>query len=473
MEKFEVHVFIALCSINFLISCLLFSKITREQRDPYMDEIFHVPQAQKYCEGKFHEWDPMITTLPGLYLASVGLIRPVVWLADLKGSVVCSTAMLRFINLLFNSGNLYIIYLIICRLHMKDKSRSATCRMLSALVLSTFPVLYFFTFLYYTDAGSTFFTLFMYLMALYGSHKAAALLGVCAVLFRQTNIIWMAFCAGTVVAQKMDESWRTEQSKKRDEKSSSQVPLTINGAMRVMRFLLEFLKTPSNIKAVVLSTWPYIAAAVVFAVFVVLNNGIVVGDRSSHEACLNFPQIFYFLSFTLIFSLPTSLSYQKGVRFLQSLRKQPLIHAVLMTFFLVLVWKFTFVHKYLLADNRHFPFYVWKRIFQRHELVRFLLVPGYAFAAWNFLDTLRSKSLFWFLVFSACLVAATVPQKLLEFRYFILPYLLYRIHIPVPSLPRLLLEFGLYTAVNAATVYIFIYKTFQWPDSTAAQRFMW
>lgn len=70
---------------------------------------------------RFPQWDPMITTLPGLYLASVGLIRPVAWLADLKGSVVCSTAMLRFINLLFNSGNLYIIYLIICRLHVKDK----------------------------------------------------------------------------------------------------------------------------------------------------------------------------------------------------------------------------------------------------------------------------------------------------------------------------------------------------------------
>ncbi|XP_059367468.1 dol-P-Glc:Glc(2)Man(9)GlcNAc(2)-PP-Dol alpha-1,2-glucosyltransferase [Carassius carassius] len=472
MERFEVYIFTALCSINFLVSCLLFSKITREQRYPYMDEIFHVPQAQKFCEGKFQEWDPMITTLPGLYLASVGLIRPVVWLADLKGSVVCSTAMLRFINLLFNSGNLYIIYLIICRLHMKDKSRSAARRMFSALALSTFPVLYFFTFLYYTDAGSTFFTLFMYLMALYGSHKAAALLGVCAVLFRQTNIIWVVFCAGTVVAQKLDESWRTE-SKKRDEKSPSQVPLTINVAMRVMRFLLEFLKTPNNIKAVVLLTWPYIAVAVVFAVFVVLNDGIVVGDRSSHEACLNFPQIFYFLSFTLLFSLPTSLSYQRVVRFLQSLRKQPLIYAVLMTFSLFLVWRFTFVHKYLLADNRHFPFYVWKRIFQRHELVRFLLVPGYVFAAWNFLDTLRSKSLFWFLCFAACLVAATVPQKLLEFRYFILPYLFYRVHIPVPSLPRLLVEFGLFTAVNTATVYIFIYKIFQWPDSTAAQRFMW
>ncbi|XP_056604446.1 dol-P-Glc:Glc(2)Man(9)GlcNAc(2)-PP-Dol alpha-1,2-glucosyltransferase [Triplophysa dalaica] len=471
MERFELHIFTALCSINILISCLLFSKITREQRDPYMDELFHVPQAQKYCEGKFNEWDPMITTLPGLYLASVGLIKPVMWLFDLKGKIVCSTAMLRFINLLFNTGNLYIIYLIICRLH--PKSQFAARRMLSSLTLSTFPVLYFYTFLYYTDSGSTFFTLFMYLMALYGCHKTAALLGICAILFRQTNIIWVAFCAGTVVAQKLDESWRTELSKKRDEKSLSQVPLTISGLMRVIRFLLDFVRTANNIKYVVLSTWPYMVLASGFLFFIVLNNGIVVGDRSSHEACLNFPQIFYFLSFTLIFSLPTSLSYQRVVKFFQSLRKQPLTYLILMIIFLVLIWKFTFVHKYLLADNRHYPFYVWKRIFQRQDLVRFLLIPGYVFAMWNFLDTLKHKSLFWYLAFCVCLVLATIPQKLLEFRYFILPYLLYRIHVPLPSLLRLMLEFGLYTVVNAAALYIFLYKTFKWPDSNDAQRFMW
>lgn len=55
MEKVEGYIFSALCSINFLVSCLLFSKVTREQRDPYMDEIFHVPQAQRYCKGKFKE----------------------------------------------------------------------------------------------------------------------------------------------------------------------------------------------------------------------------------------------------------------------------------------------------------------------------------------------------------------------------------------------------------------------------------
>lgn len=433
-----------------------------------MDEIFHVPQAQKYCEGKFTEWDPMITTLPGLYLLSVGVIKPVMWLVGWTGTAMCSTAMLRFINVLFNCGNLYILYLLICRIHPKDKSRATGRRVLSAISLSSFPVLYFFTFLYYTDAGSTFFTLFAYLMCLYRCHKASALLGICSILFRQTNIIWVAFCAGTVVAQKMDEAWRVDQSKKKDEKSASQISL-----QRLAHFLPKYLTSPVNIKSVLLSTWPYGVVALGFIVFVVLNAGIVVGDRSNHEACLNAPQLFYFFSFTLIFSLPISLCYHRLVRFVQSLQRHPFLFLLITVMSVILVWKFTFVHQYLLADNRHFPFYVWKRIFQKHELVRFLLVPAYVFAAWSFMDTLNSKSAFWILAFCVCLVAATVPQKLLEFRYFILPYLLYRIHVPLSSLPRLLLEFALYAAVNAATIYIFIQKTFQWPDSPAVQRFMW
>ena len=41
---------------------------------PYMDEIFHIPQAQKYCNGTYDSWDPKITTLPGLYLFSSGVL---------------------------------------------------------------------------------------------------------------------------------------------------------------------------------------------------------------------------------------------------------------------------------------------------------------------------------------------------------------------------------------------------------------
>ena len=35
--------------------------------EPYMDEVFHIPQAQAYCQGGFDVWDPKITTSPGTY----------------------------------------------------------------------------------------------------------------------------------------------------------------------------------------------------------------------------------------------------------------------------------------------------------------------------------------------------------------------------------------------------------------------
>ncbi|XP_061663924.1 dol-P-Glc:Glc(2)Man(9)GlcNAc(2)-PP-Dol alpha-1,2-glucosyltransferase [Syngnathoides biaculeatus] len=474
MDKFEGYIFTALCSTNFLVSCLLFSKVTREQREPYMDEVFHVPQAQKYCHGKFNQWDPMITTLPGLYLASVGIIKPVVRLADMSGEVVCSTAMLRFVNLLFNCGNLYLLYRLTCRLHPREKTRTAARRILSALSLSAFPVLYFFNFLYYTDAGSTFFVLFAYLMTLHGCRKASALLAACAVLFRQTNVVWAAFCAGTLVAGQMDDAWRAGHSKKTDDKPAPfHVPLSLSGAKRVVLFALDFFTSAGHVKAALLATWPYAVVALGFVAFVWQNGGVVVGDRSNHEACLNFPQLFYFLSFSLFFSLPVSLCRHRVRRFLQAAKKRPVLFLAVAAVCVLLVWKFTAVHKYLLADNRHYTFYLWKRFFQKHEVLRFLLIPAYIFAGWNFLDSLKSRSLFWSLAFLACLLAATVPQKLLEFRYFIVPYLMYRLHMPLPSLSRLALEFALYTAVNAATIYIFVAKAFRWPDSAAAQRFMW
>lgn len=37
--------------------------------------MFHVPQALKYCEGKYYEWDDKITTPPGLYVAP-RLVQP-------------------------------------------------------------------------------------------------------------------------------------------------------------------------------------------------------------------------------------------------------------------------------------------------------------------------------------------------------------------------------------------------------------
>ncbi len=42
------------CLFLSLSACILL-KIDSKQPKPYMDEIFHVPQAQKYCDGNFNE----------------------------------------------------------------------------------------------------------------------------------------------------------------------------------------------------------------------------------------------------------------------------------------------------------------------------------------------------------------------------------------------------------------------------------
>lgn len=42
--------------------------------EPYLDEVFHIPQASKYCEGRYYEWDDKITTPPGLYVCPLALI---------------------------------------------------------------------------------------------------------------------------------------------------------------------------------------------------------------------------------------------------------------------------------------------------------------------------------------------------------------------------------------------------------------
>lgn len=77
------------------------------------DEPFHVPQTQLYCEGRWREWDPKITTFPGLYLfgALVGRLEHALQrLAGSSAPQLCSTTALRSVNLLFGAACLPLFY---------------------------------------------------------------------------------------------------------------------------------------------------------------------------------------------------------------------------------------------------------------------------------------------------------------------------------------------------------------------------
>ncbi|KAK2972380.1 hypothetical protein RJ640_014438 [Escallonia rubra] len=176
--------------------------VNRIVPDPYMDEIFHVPQAQQYCKGNFTSWDPMITTPPGLYffsLAHVASLFPGILLTRVASSYsdTCSTSILRSTNGALAVICSILIYQIITCLRPTLDERKAT---LYAVVLSLYPLHWFFTFLYYTDVASLTVVLAMYSVSLKKNYLFSAMLGALAVLIRQTNIIWMLFvaCAGMI-----------------------------------------------------------------------------------------------------------------------------------------------------------------------------------------------------------------------------------------------------------------------------------
>ena len=86
------------------------------------DEPFHVPQTQRYCAGRWREWDPKITTFPGLYLFGAALGRLVHAVQRLvvpllsggappaPSPALCGTAALRSVSLLFAAACLPLFY---------------------------------------------------------------------------------------------------------------------------------------------------------------------------------------------------------------------------------------------------------------------------------------------------------------------------------------------------------------------------
>ena len=332
----------------------------------------------------------------------------------------------------------------------------------NAVVLSTFPLLYFFTFLYYTDQGSTFMVLLMYWFSLQENHLTAALTGTVAVIFRQTNIIWVAFVAGNSLLRIIQHDLPS---------ISIGLPVFLTAAMQA---------SLSKLRTIVSTALPYLCVAVAFVYFVLKNNGIVVGDRSSHQACFNIPQLFYFIAFSMAFSFPQFISLAAIKTFRNIMMDAMKIKKWLLMTFLciglmtVIVLRLTYVHEYLLADNRHYTFYIWRRIFQRHWTVKYLAIPVYSYGALAIQRLfIKQNSGVWICLYAVAVCLVTVPQKLLEFRYFIIPYLMFRLHTPIPPYLHLALEMALYLVVNTVTIGLFLCKPFYWENDKAMQRFMW
>ena len=151
------------------------------------------------------------------------------------------------------------------------------------------------------------------------------------------------------------------------------------------------------------------------------------GDKSNHVATIHVPQLYYFISFSAAFLSPHLLEKNKIRKSVSSLvgTKKSVTSlcyiyrrsadwrehlyrrvAASLNYLVVMCWTirnftsvffpsindlfeselnhyslYSIAHPFLLADNRHFAFYLWRRVINVHPLARYALTPGYLFAA--------------------------------------------------------------------------------------------
>ncbi|KAI9025328.1 alpha-2-glucosyltransferase Alg10 [Phycomyces nitens] len=419
--------------------------------------------AQRYCMGDYASWDPKLTTPPGLYIISRGLGV----LSAAVGLDGCTPGALRMTNILFSLGVLFVLDCLIGCLH----PISPTVRSRYALALVWFPVLFFFNGLYYTDTGSTFFVLLSYLLVNKGRYWAAGIAGIVSITFRQTNIVWVLFFMVLVIIQCLN----TTKNQRGHAVVYNPVYSNVTQPDVVYSAKSLIVNTLSNLPMILPNILTFIVALAGFAVFLVWNGGIVLGDRSNHLAGYHIPQLFYFSSFLSFFMAPWILSIdniKRAISFTSA--KQLVLYIVGLVLSLYAVHKFTYEHPFLLSDNRHYTFYIWKNIYRRHWALRYILTPFYLLSIkLNIVAIAPNVSLLHVVGYVFTLALTLVPSPLLEFRYFIIPFLFYAVHFP-PQLKRTYLAIGFYSIINIGTLYLFFYRPFEWSSEPGeSQRFMW
>lgn len=172
----------------------------------------------------------------------------------------------------------------------------------------------------------------------------------------------------------------------------------------------------------------------------------------------------------------------------------------------------TIVHPYTLADNRHYVFYVF-RLLLRHPALKYLAVPIYYICFWlsiqslaypavdpkqmkqtahsesNPAGTSNQKSpvqISFVFIWLATTALSVITAPLVEPRYFIIPWIIWRLHVPhAPSTftirgrtyslnIRVVLETVWLLVINQALQYLFLHRTFTWPNEPGkVQRFLW
>lgn len=433
--------------ILFVVLALVVQHYTKlKVKTPFIDEIFHLRQCQTYCAGRFSEWDSKITTPPGLYLLGYAYARAL----NLVGIDGCSDTSLRSLNLV---GGLLVLPWALGAFKRQGRLLFWRVNIVSQ------PLLFTYYSLYYTDVWSA----ILIIIALGYSIKKpfsttncwiSGVWGLISLWFRQPNIVWVGF----ILSVAIDERVGPES----------------NLFARIQKYISKALTEWSSVV-------PFVVNFVAFLVFVKINGGVAMGDKDNHLFNLHFVQVFYCFTFINFFTWPVWLSRKTLVDYanftiLNNYGLNSALNAGIALLIKYIIENFTVVHPFLLADNRHYSFYIFKRLIE-HKCGTYLAIPVYHFATWNVINRLKQAkklSPITILAFLGTVFCIIVPSPLFEPRYYILPLLVFRIFIQPENDNRNVLEFFWLNTINVGTALVFFNYEFRWASEPLnIQRIIW
>ncbi|KAL2059528.1 hypothetical protein ABVK25_000821 [Lepraria finkii] len=395
--------------------------------------------------------------------------------------------------------------------------------------------------------------------------------GVISLLFRQTNSLWvsvflggLAFCR-SIRKGRPDVEFSNQSTFRETLQASWNHALAYDPPISEARFedyinsgLSFAVAGAADLSTALWPLTPYLILLYSFALFVYLNGGIVLGDKENHVVSIHLAQMLYVWPSFVFFSLPLLYPYIVNIAIPSTLLPEAsrissacsrwpraFVAIPILAVMIAIAHYNTLVHPFTLADNRHYTFYVF-RILLRHSAVKYLAVPIYFLCAWAAIAALGGQQVkkapsqaspqhsasskkttrntdtnkvqspplppsgsraSFVLVWLLATTVSLVSTPLVEPRYFIVPWLMWRLNIaPIrlnntisagstPSISndsdwqgietvqgilykwhdhRLWLETVWFLLINAVTGYIFLNWGFEWPQEPGkVQRFMW
>ena len=157
--------------------------------------------------------------------------------------------------------------------------------------------------------------------------------------------------------------------------------------------------------------------------------------------------------------------------------------------------------------DSHYTFYLFKKIFGRNKWFKYLIMPSvYHFATYTYLEVIKPSIMYFHPILPIeikdpvelpvqlthiswttlilCTIMTISPSPLFEPRYYILPFLFWRLFITVTNEPllkdgttsstkRLFLELLWFMAINVVTLAVLTRYSFRWDTEPNPQRIIW